>query len=165
MADVWIKSVRTPEALTDTEIRMVESHLVSVMLQWDHMLQMDANGLITRANTQSHISSSAPFYFGSRFGKNWWKYEKDGWKGTRMWEIAGPIIRGLDENFIANRLDRTRIAPAPAPAAPRSIKRTPSCTRRVISCSHRGGAGCGSEPRARASVIVRDRSGAQVRPR
>ena len=87
-------------------------------LQWDHMLQMDANGLITRANTQSHISSTAPFCFGSRFAKNWWEYEQQGWKGTRMWEIAGPIIRGLDENFIANRLDRTRIAPAPAPAAP-----------------------------------------------
>lgn len=71
MAEVWIKSVRTPETLTDAEARMVESHLVSVMLQWDHMLQMDANGLISRANTQSHISSTAPFYFGSRFAKKW----------------------------------------------------------------------------------------------
>lgn len=119
MAEVWIKSVRTPEMLTDAEIRMVESHLVSVMLQWDHMLQMDANGLISRANTQSHISSTAPFYFGSRFAKNWWKYEQQGWKGTRMWEIAAPIIDGLDENYIANRLDKTRLAPPPvAPPSP-----------------------------------------------
>lgn len=118
MADVWIKSVRAPETLTDAEARMVESHLVSVMLQWDHMLQMDANGLISRTNTQSHISSSAPFYFGSRFAKNWWKYEQQGWKGTRMWEIAAPIIDGLDENFIADRLDKTRIAPLPPAAQP-----------------------------------------------
>lgn len=119
MSEIWVKSVRTPEALTDAEIRMVESHLVSVMLQWDHMLQMDANGLISRENTRSHITSTSPFYFGSRFAKNWWKHEQQGWKGTRMFEIAGPVIDGLDENFIAKRLDATRIQPAPpTPAVP-----------------------------------------------
>lgn len=111
MAALWVKSIRTPEALTDAESRMVESHLVALMLQWDHMLQMEANGLITRDHARQHILSSAPFYFGSRFGKNWWKYEEDGWKGTRMFEIAGPVINGLDENFIAKRLDLTRIPP------------------------------------------------------
>jgi hypothetical protein len=124
MADIWVRAARTPETLTDAEIRMVESHLVSVMLQWDHMLQMDANGLISRANTQSHITSTAPFYFGSRFAKNWWRHEEPGWKGTSMWEIADPIIRNLDENFIAARIDRTRIAPAPA-ATPAPAAATP----------------------------------------
>lgn len=114
MADIWVTAARMPETLNDAEIRMVESHLVSVMLQWDHMLQMDANGLISRENTRSHITSTAPFYFGSRFAKNWWRHEEQGWKGTRMWEIADPIIRGIDDNFIAARLDRTRIAPAPS---------------------------------------------------
>lgn len=84
MAEVWNKSVRAPETLTDAEMRMMESHLVSVMLLWDHMLQMDANGLISRKSPRSHITSSAPFYFGSRFAKTWWKHEEAGWKGTRM---------------------------------------------------------------------------------
>jgi len=114
-AAVWVKAVRTPEDLTDAEARIVESYLVSIMLQWDHMLQMEANGLITRDHARQHIVSMAPFYFGSRFAKNWWKYEEPGWRGTRMWEIAAPVIAGLDENYIAKRLDHTRIAPLAPP--------------------------------------------------
>lgn len=114
-AAIWVKAVRSPENLTDAEARIVESYLVSIMLQWDHMLQMEANGLITREHARQHIISSAPFYFGSRFAKNWWKYEEPGWRGTRMWEIAAPVIDGLDENFILKRLDNLKIAPAVTP--------------------------------------------------
>lgn len=70
MAEVWVKAVRTPEALTDAEARMVESHLVALMLQWDQMFQMEDAGLISREDSRQHINNSARFYFGSRFAKN-----------------------------------------------------------------------------------------------
>ena len=33
-AEAWVKAIRTPESLTDAEMKTVEAHLVSVMLQW-----------------------------------------------------------------------------------------------------------------------------------
>jgi hypothetical protein len=118
MADVWVKSIRTPEALTDTEARMVESHLVALMLQWDQMLQMEEAGLVSRDHARQHIQNSAPYYFGSRFAKHWWKLQEQGWDGTPMMEIAGPIVGGLDENFLANNLDRLKLPPPEPDPAP-----------------------------------------------
>ena len=50
----WVKSIREPESLSDTEIRMVESHLVAVMLQWHHMFNMEEAGLTCRGATNTH---------------------------------------------------------------------------------------------------------------
>jgi hypothetical protein len=113
MAEVRVKTIRTPEALTDAEARMVESHLVALMLQWDHMFQMERVGLISRDHARQHISNSARFYFGSRFAKNWWRLELElqGWEGTPMADVAGPIVGDLDENFLASHLDRARLPP------------------------------------------------------
>ena len=118
MADVWVKSIQTPEALTDAEGRMVESHLAAMMQQWDQMFQMEAAGLVSRERVRRHIRNSAGFYFGSRFAKNWWQLEMQGWEGTPMAEVAGPIVEGLDEQFLANHFDRVRIVPAAPPPAP-----------------------------------------------
>lgn len=112
MAEVWVKSIRTPEDLTDAEIRMAESHLVALMLQWDYMFQMEKSGLVSRAHVRQHISNSAPYYFGSRFAKNWWQLQASGWEGTLMMDVAGPVIQGLDENFLANNLDRSHLPPS-----------------------------------------------------
>lgn len=121
IAAIWVKSIRTPENLTDAEIKTVESHLVSLMLQWDHLFQMERSGLVSRDHVRQHIQNSAPYYFGSRFAKNWFVQQLDGWGGTPMEEVAGPIIAGLDENFLASVFDRARLpppppAPSPAPA-------------------------------------------------
>ncbi|MEQ9506900.1 MAG: hypothetical protein RLO80_11570 [Hyphomonas sp.] len=120
MAEVWVKAIRTPEALTDPEIRMAESHLIALMLQWDHMFQMEESGLIPRERTRRHIRNTAPYCFGSRFAKNWWRYELKGWEGTPMAEVAGPIIEELDENFLASQFDRLRLSP-PAPPEPEPV--------------------------------------------
>lgn len=115
IAAVWVKAVKTPEALTDAEIKTVDSHLISMMLQWDHMFQMERSGLVTRDHVRQHIQNSAPYYFGSRFGQNWWRLQMPGWGGTPMEEVAGPIVEALDPNFIAGSWEKMRIAP-PAPA-------------------------------------------------
>jgi hypothetical protein len=113
----WVKSIRNPESLSDVESRMVESHLVAVMLQWDHMFNMESAGLVPRAEAQRHIQNVAPYYFGSRHGKNWWRWQEAGWKGTPMMDVAGPIVDALDENFMLRYLDGTRLG---APAEGRS---------------------------------------------
>ena len=118
MANIWVKSIQTPEALTDAEGRMVESHLAAMMLQWDQMFQMEAAGLVSRERVRQHIRNTAGFYFGSRFAKNWWQLEMQGWEGTPMAEVAGPIGAAVDENFLADRLVRTRVAPLTEPVPP-----------------------------------------------
>lgn len=116
IAPIWVKAVKTPEALTDAEIKIVDSHLISMLLQWDHMFQMERSGLVTRDHVRQHIQNSAPYYFGSKFGQNWWRLQMPGWGGTPMEEVAGPIVEALDPNFIANSWEKMRIA-APAPQA------------------------------------------------
>ncbi len=118
IAAIWVKSIRTPEALSDAEIKTVESHLVALMLQWDHLFQMERSGLVTRDHVRQHIQNSAPYYFGSRFAKNWWGLALDSWGGTLMEEVAGPIVNAIDENFLAGVLDKQRIAPPPPAPAP-----------------------------------------------
>ena len=114
-AEVWVKAIRTPESLTDAEMKMVEAHLVSLLLQWDHLFQMERSGLVTREHVRQHIVNSAPYYFGSRFGKRWWRLQMPGWQGTAMSEVAGPIVEGLDDNFLAGLFDKMRIARPPQP--------------------------------------------------
>lgn len=114
-AEVWVKAIRTPEGLTDAEMKMVEARLVSLMLQWDHLFQMERSGLVTRAHVGQHIANSAPYYFGSRFGKRWWRLQMPGWQGTAMSEVAGPIVEKLDDNFLAGHFDKMRVASPPQP--------------------------------------------------
>ncbi|MEO1250919.1 MAG: hypothetical protein AAFW81_01075 [Pseudomonadota bacterium] len=115
VAAAWAKSIRAPETMSDADVRMVESHLVAVMLQWDNLFQMEASGLASRTRTESHIRNSAPYYFGSAYAKNWWRLQKSGWKDTPMMEVAGPVIEALDPNFLRNYLDSSRLeAPSSA---------------------------------------------------
>ncbi len=110
-----MKAIRTPGNLTDAEMKMVESKLVSLMLQWDHLFQMERSGLVSRAHVRQHIANSAPFYFGSHFGKHWWRLQMPGWQGTAMNEVAGPIVEALNDTFLAEQFEKMRIASPPQP--------------------------------------------------
>ncbi|GGB78691.1 hypothetical protein [Henriciella pelagia] len=115
MSAIWVKAIRTPEALSDTEVQAAGSILVSVMLQWDQMFMMRDAGLISDARVRQHISNTAPFYFGSRFAKHWWAMQAAGWEGTAMQRDATPIVDAVDENFLSAYMDRLKI-PAASPA-------------------------------------------------
>ena len=78
---------------------------------------MERSGLVTRAHVRQHIANSAPYYFGSLFGKHWWRLQMPGWQGTAMNEVAGPIVEGLDDNFLVNLFDKMRITSPPQPGA------------------------------------------------
>jgi hypothetical protein len=109
----WVKSIRDPEGLSDVEVRMVESHLVAVTLQWDHLFNMERAGLAPRSETLRHIQNVAPYYFGSRHGKNWLRWQEAGWQGTPMMDVAGPIVEALDEDFMLRYLEGSRLGGDP----------------------------------------------------
>lgn len=111
MSTIWVKSIRSPEAMTDAEIQSAASVLVGVMLQWDQMFQMEAAGLISRDRVRQHIENVAPFYFGSRFAKHWWALQMSGWEGTPMQEVAGPVVDSIDDNFLADYMDSLHLVP------------------------------------------------------
>ena len=113
----WVKSYMAPETMNDVEIRMNEAVLVSLFLQWDSGFQMERSGLRTRAEVERLIRNTAPFYFGSRFGKQWFEAQAPGWQGTDMMDVAGPIVTGLDENFMRDYYVSLRMTPE-ADAAP-----------------------------------------------
>lgn len=114
-AAAWMKSIYFPEEMTDVDLRLVEGPLVSLMLQWDYLFQMESAGLLDRKRVELHIMNSAPFYFGSRFGQQWWSRNGTGWQGTNMYAVAGPIIEGLDPRFMEKYFDSLRIEPAEGP--------------------------------------------------
>ncbi len=116
--DAWIKSYRNPEAMTETEIRQVESHLVAMLLQWDYMLQMESRGLVDAEEVRNHIANSSGPYFGSRFAKAWFEREMTHWQGTRMLEIAGPIVAELDPNYLRDNYSSLLEIAAKAGAEP-----------------------------------------------
>ena len=97
------KSWRDPASLTFVEHRLLDGHLAAVMLQWDNMLQIESAGLVSRERVRRHIENSAPFFFGSPYGKAWFMGEEAGWQGTDMWELALPVVQALDESFIEGR--------------------------------------------------------------
>ena len=109
VAAVWMKSIYHPEEMTDAEIRIVDGYLASVMLHLDYALELEAAGLRDRGEVAATIERSAPFYFGSAFGKNWYKQQAMGWTDTMMSEIADPIIDNLDEDFLEKYYDSLRI--------------------------------------------------------
>jgi quercetin dioxygenase-like cupin family protein len=96
----WMKAIHTPETLTDSELRMAETQLVGIMQQWTTLFSMEQEGLVERARVRIHIENTAPFYFGSAFAKRWWEREEIGWTGTSMYEVADPIIKAIDPDFL-----------------------------------------------------------------
>jgi hypothetical protein len=96
----WVRSYMAPETMSDVDIKMNEAVLVSLLMQWDNGFQMERSGLRTRAEVERLIRNTAPFYFGSAFGKRWFAAQAPGWQGTDMFEVAGPIVAELDENFM-----------------------------------------------------------------
>ena len=115
ISEIWIKSIRHPEDLTEPELRTMDGILVALMLQWDHRFQMEAAGLASRADARQHVLNAAPYYFGSRFAKHWWSLQASGWEGTPMMDVAGPIVEGLDENFLVTYLDKLKLPPKDPP--------------------------------------------------
>lgn len=104
--EAWVKSIRHPETMTDKDIKIMDAYLLSVMLQWDQVLHMVKNGLLSREDAKYHIKNCAPFTFGSRFAKKWYALQELGWENSIMRELADPIISNLSDSFLEDYLDQ-----------------------------------------------------------
>lgn len=102
----WVKSYRTPEMMTEAELRRIESHFLAILLQWDYLFQMESRGLVSVEEVKTHVSNAARPYFGSRFAKAWFEQEMEHWQGTPMLEIAGPIIADVDPDYMQMKYSR-----------------------------------------------------------
>ena len=122
---IWMKSVEAPETLTTDEIRAMDGLYASMMLQAEQRFLMAKYGIGTEGRAREHLVNSLPFYFGSRFGKQWWAGQTEGWQGSRIIEIGDPIMAGVDENFLAEYYASLRVAPAMSETSrgPRSAAR------------------------------------------
>jgi hypothetical protein len=116
-AAAWVTSIRAPAEMTDVELRLVEAHLVAVMLTWDNLFLMQESGLVSAARVRRHVFNTAPYYFGSAHARNWWRLQTKGWDGTQMMEVAGPIVEHLDDDFLLTNLDASRLVRLPESAA------------------------------------------------
>lgn len=111
VAAVWEKSIYTPDDLTNADLRIMDGVLNSSMMIYDRLLSMMEGKLVDRARVKQNISNTAPFIFGSPFGKNWWRQNAIGWQGTALYEIADPIIADVPNDFLAKYYASLRLAP------------------------------------------------------
>lgn len=112
---IWVKSVEAPETLTTAEIRIMDGLYAAMLLQAEQRFLMAKYGIGTEARAREHLINSLPYYFGSRFGKQWWEHQTAGWQGSRIIEIGDPIMAGVDENFLAEYYLSLRMTPPPQP--------------------------------------------------
>ena len=112
---IWVKSILEPEALTDAEIRTIDGLLASLLQQWWQLLLMENEGLVSHARIERQIRNQGPFAFGNVFAQRWWRLERDAWTGTRLIEIADPIISAVDPEFNKTRILALRAAATHAP--------------------------------------------------
>lgn len=119
VAAVWETSIYAPEDLTNADLRILDGVLAASMMVYDRMLVMMEGKLVDRARVTQNVSNTAPFIFGSKFGKNWWRQNGVGWQGTALYEIADPIIAEIPDDFLVNYYAALRLAPpaAPSPAS------------------------------------------------
>lgn len=115
VAAVWETSIYAPEELTNADLRILDGVLAASMMVFDRLLVMMEGKLVDRARVEQNVSNTAPFIFGSKFGKNWWRQNGVGWQGTALYEIADPIIAEIPDDFLVNYYASLRLAPPAAP--------------------------------------------------
>jgi hypothetical protein len=106
LAEIQLKSIYAPEALTLEDIRRLDAMFVNIQFQFDYLLDLENAGLASRERVETHILNNARFYFGSRYAKAWWNANTVGWEGTRLYEIADPIIQSTDDDFLAKHYNK-----------------------------------------------------------
>jgi len=100
VAAIHLKSIFNPGDLSLEEIRRLEAIFIGVQMQIDYLLKLEAAGLASRKRVETHIDNNARFMFGSPYAQAWWDANAVGWKGTRLYDVADPIIKATDPTFL-----------------------------------------------------------------
>ncbi len=75
-AEVWAKSLASPEQLSLAEQRIVEAILWSIVEGWRHSFELAQAGLIDD-EWRVRVEADVPYYLGNRYGKAWWSVRGD----------------------------------------------------------------------------------------
>jgi hypothetical protein len=72
-AEVWAKSIETPEDLTLAEMRIMEALLWSFLEQLRGTYRLAEQGLLSNEDWRSRAESEVTFYFGYPYSRAWWE--------------------------------------------------------------------------------------------
>ena len=105
-AEAWAKSIRDPESLSPTELKIIDSWLIHEVNQWRRTAFMEAEGLAEPGATERVVRENAWFYFGNSFAKRWWRaIKRDGGWEPEFARIVDTELAALDDTQNARWID------------------------------------------------------------
>jgi len=78
-ADVWAKSVLSPESLTPGEIKVLDNFMIHRLNRWYRTWDLENRGILDHGETQQAVELAAPFLFGNKFALVWLSHEQETW--------------------------------------------------------------------------------------
>jgi len=78
-ARVWVTAVEHPDALSETDIKVMDSFLFLWVDNWFQHWLLERAGLIAEGLTFENIKNAAAVHFSNDFARIWWEIEKDTW--------------------------------------------------------------------------------------
>ena len=63
--------------MSDADVKVVDSYLISQMIQWERLVTMEKAGLVERGALEHSIQKDTWFYFGGPFARRWWRSMRD----------------------------------------------------------------------------------------
>jgi hypothetical protein len=91
-AEVWEKSLVSPEALTHSEQRIIEAYLWSGIEQWLGLYRLAQEGLIG-ASWKTRVSGEASYLLGNAYGRAFWSVRRTGIESKEFVAIVDEYIR------------------------------------------------------------------------
>ncbi len=106
----WSKSIRDPASLSDVDVKVVDSYLISQMNQWERLIHMEKADLVEVGALEHSIRRNTWFYFGGPFAKRWWHSMRDqgAWDPNFVRLLDAQIERLGNEDRSSRWLDDMR---------------------------------------------------------
>ena len=105
-AEAWARSIRDPESLSPTDVKIVDSWLIHEVNQWQRTALMEAEGLAEQGATEREVRENAWFYFGNPFAKRWWlTMKRDGGWDPEFVRIVDAELAALDDTQNASWIE------------------------------------------------------------
>ncbi len=105
----WAKSIRDPTSLSDTEVKSIDSYLISQLNHLDWLATMENAGLEEIGALERSVRTNAWFFFGNPFAKRWWVSVRDpGEWDPDLVRLLDAQIAKLGDDVNARWLDEMR---------------------------------------------------------
>jgi len=81
-ARVWVTAVEHPDAMSENDIKVMDSFLFLWVDNWFQHWLLERAGLIEPGLTFENITNAAAVHFSNDFARIWWEIERDTWTGV-----------------------------------------------------------------------------------